>query len=79
MKAGLSAAAAAKLILAAGIKCRRGTLLAWERGNAPTCREPFASDLPIIAGVYGCDVSDFFVPSDCESEVSVANGRHTMS
>ena len=56
----LTAASASKLISAKGVKCARGTLVAWERGNGLGSREPFASDLPIIAGIYECDVADLF-------------------
>lgn len=66
-KAGLSAADAARLISATGIRCTQGTLLAWERGTGVTCREPFASDLPIIAGIYCCKIGDFFVPVRSET------------
>ena len=60
-RAHLSTNGAANLITAAGIKCTRGSLLAWERGVGYTSREPFASDLPAIAKVYGCAVGDLFV------------------
>lgn len=58
--AGLSASVASALIDAKGLKCSRGTLLAWERGFGRTSREPFASDLAVIAQVYGCSVEHFF-------------------
>jgi hypothetical protein len=58
--AGLSALAASRLIAAQGIKCQRGTLLAWERAFGPTSREPFASDLATIAQVYGCSVESLY-------------------
>ncbi len=59
-RSGLSAQQAAALLTAHGLECTRGTLLAWERGQGPTTREPFASDLTIIARVYGCSVDEFF-------------------
>lgn len=59
-KLGFSATVASATIAARGLKCSRGTLLAWERGTGPTSREPFASDLIVIAAVYGCLVSEFF-------------------
>jgi len=59
-KANLKSDEAAKLLSEMGLSCRRGTLLAWERGVGTTSREPYASDLPLIAHVYGCNVSDFF-------------------
>ena len=59
-RAALSAKAASAFLTAEGIPCRRGTLLAWERGEGPTSREPFASDLATIAAVYGFAVQDFF-------------------
>jgi len=59
-KAGLSANGAAGLIAVRGVACTRGTLLAWERGAGCTSREPFASDLSVIANVYGCKVGEFF-------------------
>jgi transcriptional regulator with XRE-family HTH domain len=59
-RTGLSAAAASALIIAKGLKCSRGTLLAWERGAGRTSREPFCSDLNLIAAVYQCSVNDFF-------------------
>jgi hypothetical protein len=40
--------------------------LAWERGIGRTSREPFASDLAVIASVYGCSVADFFSPVEVE-------------
>ena len=63
-KAKLNAKDASSLIVAAGIRCTRGSLLAWERGGGATSREPFASDLPMIAKVYGCAVVDFFPGSN---------------
>jgi hypothetical protein len=42
------------------IPCTRGTLIAWERGEGVTSREPFASDLGVLALVLRCQVSDFF-------------------
>ncbi len=59
-RSGLSAQDAASQLTAKGIDCTRGTLLAWERGSGPTTREPFASDLPMIASVYHCTVDLFF-------------------
>lgn len=59
-RAGLSANKAASLLLSRGLRCTRGTLLAWERGGGMTSREPFASDLVVIADAYGCSVQDFF-------------------
>lgn len=59
-RAGLSASAASALIVAQGLKCSRGTLLAWERGIGRTSREPFCSDLNLIASIYKCSVNDFF-------------------
>jgi transcriptional regulator with XRE-family HTH domain len=61
-KSGLSASKAAQLLQSHGLACTRGTLLAWERGQGPTSREPFASDLSIIALVYGCGIEALF---DC--------------
>jgi transcriptional regulator with XRE-family HTH domain len=59
-KSGLSASAAAELIRNHGLACSRGTLLAWERGQGTTSREPFASDLSILAAVFNCRIEDFF-------------------
>lgn len=59
-RAGLAASTASALIAAKGLKCSRGTLLAWERGVGRTSREPFCSDLNLIASVYQCSVNDFF-------------------
>lgn len=59
-RAGLSAQQAAALLVERGLGCTRGTLLAWERGVGPTTREPFASDLGLIAGVYGCTIGSFY-------------------
>jgi transcriptional regulator with XRE-family HTH domain len=59
-RSGLSAQQAAALLAAQGLVCSRGTLLAWERGQGPTTREPFASDLAIIAGIYRCAVDELF-------------------
>jgi transcriptional regulator with XRE-family HTH domain len=59
-KSGLSASQAADLIAIKGLACTRGTLLAWERGTGGTSREPFASDLSVLASVYGCRVMEFF-------------------
>lgn len=57
---GLSASSASALLVAKGLRCSRGTLLAWERGTGKTSREPFASDLATIAALYGCSVDAFF-------------------
>lgn len=57
---GLSAQTAASMLAMHGIRCSRGTLLAWERGRGKTSREPFASDLQAIAEIYGCSVDDLF-------------------
>lgn len=70
--AGLSASAASALIAARGLKCSRGTLLAWERGVGRTSREPFCSDLNLIAAVYQCSINDFFTNA---LEPSAANGQ----
>jgi transcriptional regulator with XRE-family HTH domain len=59
-RAGYSAKKAAGVLLQQGLRCTRGTLLAWERGAGVTSREPFASDLVVIASAYGCTVQDFF-------------------
>ncbi len=69
--AELNATDAAKFISAMGIQCTRGTLFAWERGAGATSREPYASDLVVIARVYRCTVNDFFA----QSEVHAANGQ----
>lgn len=72
--ATFSASAAAAAIAAAGIPCSRGTLLAWERGDGYTSREPFGSDLPIIAAIYGCSIADFFTqpkPDIADAELPV--------
>ncbi len=72
-QAGLTAGDAAAKLTDAGLHCKRGTLLAWERGIGSTSREPFASDLCIIARVYGCEVYWLFhgwreAASEAESE-----------
>ena len=64
--AGLSASQASARMRAHGLRCTRGTLLAWERGIGITAREPFASDLIIVASVYGCAVDHFF---KCEAHL----------
>jgi transcriptional regulator with XRE-family HTH domain len=71
-RAGLSASDASAALTAKGLKCRRGTLLAWERGVGPTSREPFSSDLRLIASLYGCDVQDFF--NDAAPSIETTNG-----
>ena len=58
-RAGLSATKAAARIAAMGIQCSPGALLSWERGRGST-REPFASNLTVIASVYGCTVNELF-------------------
>lgn len=63
-QAGISASTAAAAISARGLHCTRGTLLAWERGVGRTSREPFCSDLCLIAGIYQCCVNDFFKDFD---------------
>jgi transcriptional regulator with XRE-family HTH domain len=68
LRAGLNAADAAQLISASGIKCTRGTLLAWERGIGATSREPFASDLSVIAGIYRCKVADLFASQAADAK-----------
>lgn len=60
-RANVSASHASQMIAANGVKCSRGTLLAWERGVGRTSREPFASDLAVIARVYCCKVDEFFM------------------
>lgn len=77
-RAGLSANKAASLLLSRGLRCTRGTLLAWERGGGMTSREPFASDLIVIADSYGCSVKDFFqmdraATTSPEPELELAN------
>lgn len=62
-QAGLSATKAALLLQSKGLRCSRGTVLAWERGLGHTSREPFSSDLRLIAEAYACTVDDFF--KDC--------------
>ena len=59
-KSGMSASRAAALITLKGLACTRGTLLAWERGVGCTSREPFASDLSVLAAIYGCKIAEFF-------------------
>jgi transcriptional regulator with XRE-family HTH domain len=59
-RAKFPAKQAAMLLTSMGLSCQRGTLLAWERGRGTTSREPYASDLPVIAAVYGCSVDDLF-------------------
>jgi transcriptional regulator with XRE-family HTH domain len=72
--AGLSAKDAAELISAAGVRCTRGTLLAWERGIGTTSREPYGSDLPVIVAVYRCTIADLFrfTPMETVSALSGA-------
>lgn len=88
-RAGLTSDAAAALICSHGIPCTRGTLLAWERGHGATSREPFASDLFIIACIYQCTV-DALVCSvgiqdpetqiaETESAVKSYERQHTRS
>jgi hypothetical protein len=62
LRANLGSSEAARELTRRGLNCQRGTLLAWERGYGTTSREPYASDLPVIASLYGCGVSDFFNP-----------------
>lgn len=57
---GLSATSASEALVGRGLRCKRATLLAWERGRGDTSREPYASDLAVIASVYGCTVNDLF-------------------
>jgi len=59
-RAGLSVKEAASKLSSLGLECKRGTLLAWERGGGRSSREPFASDLGVIAALYGCRVDEFF-------------------
>jgi transcriptional regulator with XRE-family HTH domain len=61
-RAGFSVKEAAARLSSQGLECKRGTLLAWERGGGRSSREPFASDLQLIASMYGCHVDDFFSP-----------------
>jgi transcriptional regulator with XRE-family HTH domain len=61
-RAGFTVKEAAGRLSARGLECKRGTLLAWERGGGRSSREPFASDLQLIASIYGCHVDDFFSP-----------------
>jgi hypothetical protein len=58
--AGLGSAEAALEITRRGLACQRGTLLAWERGSGATSREPYASDLTILAAVYDCTIGELF-------------------
>lgn len=78
-KTELGATAAAHLIALTGIKCGRGTLLAWERGNRAMSREPFASDLPIIAEVYCCNIGDFFISSDIDEEAGLTSDLYAIA
>jgi transcriptional regulator with XRE-family HTH domain len=59
-RAALSAKEAAEKLTSLGVACSRGTLLAWERGGGRTSREPFASDLNVLATAYACSVNVFF-------------------
>ena len=60
-RAGLDAKEAAKLLNGSGITCRRETILAWERTDGETSREPSPSDLAINAAVFGCSVGELFI------------------
>ena len=62
-RTGLSAADAARMISAFDVRCTPGTVLAWERGSGGCAREPFASDLLVIAMVYRCSVDEFYPES----------------
>ncbi len=70
---GISARDAAAQLTAHGLDCTRGTLLAWERGGGRTSREPFASDLAVVAAVYHCAVAEFFNAAMVSSENTVTN------
>jgi transcriptional regulator with XRE-family HTH domain len=59
---GLSADKAAFLISLHGVKCSKRNLLSWEQGQGREAREPHASDLPVIALVYCCEIAVFFNP-----------------
>lgn len=66
-KAGLTRADASSMISVAGIRCSPATLMAWERGRGGGSREPFASDLVMIAGVYHCRIDELCGYSSAES------------
>ena len=72
----LSARAAVVKLAEGGLHCTRGTLLAWERGRGPTSREPFASDLCLIAAIYGCRIEELFLPGE-NGHQSSSNGPST--
>lgn len=61
-KARLSSREAIAMLSANGLSYRRSTLLAWEH-HGDSSREPFASDLPILAIIYNCSVEDLFAES----------------
>jgi transcriptional regulator with XRE-family HTH domain len=72
-RAGMTVKEAASKLSSLGLECKRGTLLAWERGGGRSSREPFASDLAVIATLYGCQVNEFF-PHDAPD---FGNGRES--
>lgn len=67
-RAGLTSKEAAAELTRLGLPCTLGTLLAWERGSGVTSREPFASDLGLIAELYHCSVEALFADEAAETK-----------
>ena len=76
-RAQLSAKQASERLTSMGVACSRGTLLAWERGGGRTSREPFASDVALLAAAYGCDVNSLFDDTPVPQEPSAP--RHASA
>lgn len=74
-KAGLSATKAALLLQSKGLRCSRGTVLAWERGYGHTSREPFSSDLGVIADAYACSIDEFYQDCSAAKPMNGENGQ----
>jgi hypothetical protein len=71
--ANLSEVEAGLLLAASGVMCNRTTILAWEGAAGPEFIEPMASDLPIVAAVYGCAVESLY--GECPQERTPAPER----
>ena len=60
VKAKLTIPEASERITGWGVAASEWQVMNWEGGTGKIGGEPFPSDLPILAKVYGCRVADFF-------------------
>lgn len=69
-RSGMTSKEASAELTQRGLPCTLGTLLAWERGTGVTSREPFASDLGLIAELYRCTVESLFADEPAQTKAA---------